>query len=163
MFEASRSDYSDCFSSTSFFCFNLYCCTIPGHNKSCPAKSIFFSVYLGKCVPSSGESNYDAGQTAWPCHRAEQDSDEEVKGSWTISRPRRTQLRIWSDVLQVDHHEPGRLAVTSQSVEGENKHLSSFHDTVSNEQERTISDRNGSVIEPLMFSQLIVKSTRWYY
>lgn len=94
------------------------------------------SVYLGKCVPSSRESNHDAGQTARPCHRPEQDSDEEVKGSRKTCRPRRTQLGIRSDVLQVDHHEPGRLAATTQSVEGENKNtLVSFpevHGKVSN-------------------------------
>lgn len=100
------------------------------------------SVYLGVCVPSSGESNYDTGQTAWPCHRAQQDSDEEVKGSRKTCRPRRTQLSIWSDVFQVDHHEPGRLAATSQSVEGENENtLVSFpevHGKISNKQERTV-------------------------
>ena len=96
---------------------------LPGHNKLCHPTMTLCSVYLGICISSSREGNYDAGQTARPCHRPEQDSDEEVKGSWKTCRPRRTQLGIWSDVLQVDHHEPGRLAATSQSVEGENKHF----------------------------------------
>lgn len=86
-------------------------------------KPTLCSVYLGICIPESGEGYNDTGQTARPCHRAEQDSNEEVAGSRETCRPRRTQLCVWSDVLQVDHHEPGRPAATSQSVEGESRHF----------------------------------------
>lgn len=84
-----------------------------------PVVSGTHSFLLGSCIPSGCQSHHDAGQTARPCHRTEQDPDEGVTGSREAGRSRWAQLRIWSDVLEMDDFEPRRPATSSPSVEGE--------------------------------------------